>query len=349
MSSPFHHPDEPVRHSYPLAIHNASLGTAFGLLSKTFPYALARFGVLFACSLGTLAWFGITFGGAALLAKLSDILAGGWMIGGFGLYGWFFWTVVRYFLYMLKAGHIAVLTELVTKGSIDNGDKGMFQYGKDVVTSRFKEINVLFALDLLITGVVRAFNRTLEGIANFIPLPGLEQVAKIAGAILHAMTTFIDETLFSYSLARGDENPWRSGRDGLVYYAQNAKEILKTSLWIVVLEKVLVIASWILCMAPAALFARLMPGNGTGILWVIGIAALFAWNIKEAFLHPLFLIMVMIKFHLSVKGQAIDETWDGRLTCASRKFAKIKENMRTWASGTLRPEDEHSESHAVGA
>ncbi|WFB36831.1 hypothetical protein P3T73_03520 [Kiritimatiellota bacterium B12222] len=328
----YSHPDEPVRHSYPLAIENASLGTALGLLRKTLPYALVRFGILFAFSVGTVIWFAITFGGAALLSKLHEFLGGGWMIGGIGLYGWFFWTVIRYFLYMIKAGHIAVITELVTTGSIDNGETGMFEYGKGVVKERFAEVNVLFGLDLLIKGVVKSFNRTLEGIANFLPIPGVDQLAKVVGAILHAMTTFIDETLFSYNLARGDDNPWRSGRDGLIYYAQNAKEILKTSLWIVVLEKVLVVIAWIVCMAPAALFAYFMPGNESGTLWMMFIAALFAWNIKAAFLHPLFLIMIMIKFHVSVKGQVIDEVWDARLSAASNKFVTIKDNVKKWAS-----------------
>ncbi len=329
-TSPFHHPDQPIRHSYPLAVDKAGLGTALSLLQKTLPYALVRFGILFAFSVGTVIWFGITFGGAALLSKLHGILGGGWLLGGMGLYGWFFWTVIRYFLYVIKCGHIAVLTELITKGEIANGDKGMFAYGKEIVSSRFKEVNVLFAMDLLISGVVKAFNRTIEGVANFLPLPGIDGIAKVVGAILHAMTTFIDETIFSYGLARGDKNPWRSGRDGLVYYAQNAKGILKTSLGTVVLEKVLVVLAWILCMAPAALFAYLMPGNENGTLWMIGIAALFAWNIKEAFLHPLFLIMIMTKFHVSVQGQEIDETWDARLEKVSGKFGQIKEKIREW-------------------
>lgn len=329
--SPYHHPDQAVRHSYPLAIENASLGTAVGLLVKTLPYAIVRFGILLAVSIATIVWFAITFGGAALLSRLHEILGGIWFIGGLGLYGWFFWTVVRYFLYLLKAGHIAVLTELITKGDVDNGQTKMFAYGKQVVMQRFKEVNVLFAMDLLITGVVKAFNRTIEGIGNFIPLPGVEQLSKLVGAILHAMTTFIDETIFSYGMARGDSNPWRSGQDGLVYYAANAKEIVKTSIWIVVLEKVLVVLAWILCMAPAALVAFLMPGSENTVLWMIGIAALFAWNIKSAFLHPLFLIMIMTKFHVSVKGQPINEEWDTRLTQLSRKFVTLKEKAAAWA------------------
>ena len=48
------HPAQAVRHSYPLAIEDAGLSTAVGLLMKTMPYALARFGILLAVSVGTI-------------------------------------------------------------------------------------------------------------------------------------------------------------------------------------------------------------------------------------------------------------------------------------------------------
>jgi hypothetical protein len=59
-------------------------------------------------------------------------------------------------------------------------------------------------------------------------------------------------------------------------------------------------------------------------------AALFAWNVKAAFLHPLFLIMIMTKFHVCVRGQEINETWDARLDKVSGKFGQIKEKIREW-------------------
>lgn len=247
----------------------------------------------------------------------------------FGIYGCIWYTVVRYFLYLLKCGHIAVLTELITKNEIGNGGENMFQYGKNVVVGRFKQVNVLFALDMLIIGVVRAFNRTLDFIGGLLPVPGLKNVTKVVGMVLHAMTTFIDETLFSYNLARGDSNPWRSGKDGLVYYAQNSREILKTSIGIVILEKVLTAVSFILLFLPAVAIAYLMPGSNA-TLWAFFIAALFAFNVKAAILHPLFLIMIMTKFHVCVKDQPIDETWDARLNRVSNKFQKIKDGIHDW-------------------
>lgn len=56
-------PDAAVRHHYPLAIRQASFGTALGLFLKTMPYALARFGVLVVVSLVTIVWALLTFGG----------------------------------------------------------------------------------------------------------------------------------------------------------------------------------------------------------------------------------------------------------------------------------------------
>jgi hypothetical protein len=52
---------------------------------------------------------------------------------------------------------------------------------------------------------------------------------------------------------------------------------------------------------------------------------LFASNFRGAFLAPLFLTMIMIKFHLSVRDQPIDELWDERLSDLSAKFRELKD------------------------
>jgi hypothetical protein len=330
--SPFSHPDAPVRHSYPLAISQAGFGTAVSLVARTLPYALVRFGILVGFTLVTVVWFALTFGGAALLgAKIHPWVGTGWAIVGLGGYGYAWWFVVRYALYLIKAGHVAVLTELITKGSIDNGATGMFDYGRRVVTERFGEVNVLFAIDLLIRGVVSAFNRTLDWVGRLVPVPGLQSVVGIVNAIVKAATTYIDETIFSYDLARGDDNPWRAGKDGLIYYAQNSGEILKTALYVVVLDKVLTVVVWIVMLAPAFLMLAVLPQSAKpgGFIGGLLIAALFASNVRQAFLKPVFLVMVMTKFHTVVQNQPINAEWDGRLSSVSSKFKEMKDNAAT--------------------
>ena len=53
----------------------------------------------------------------------------------------------------------------------------------------------MFGLDLLIHGVVKAFNRSLDFIAALIPIPGLKSLAALVNAVIHSATTFIDETI----------------------------------------------------------------------------------------------------------------------------------------------------------
>ena len=332
-SSRYNHPLEPVRHSYPLTISDASFSTAVGLLVKTLPYVVVRFCVLVGVSVISIVWFGVTFGGAGFLGERIHPWVGyGWLFSGLGIYGWLWAFVVRYALYLIKCGHIAVLTELITTSAISNGSESMFSYGKRIVTERFAEVNVLFALDALVEGVVGAFNKTLDWVTSFLPIPGLHVIANLAGAIIRAATTYIDETIFSYNIARGEDNPWRGGRDGLVYYCQNNKEILKTAVVCIIADYVLTAIAWLLMFAPAALIVTVMPVLAG---WSFLVALLFAINFRQAVLKPLFLTLIMIKFHVSVKGQAINEEWDQRLASLSPKFEKITSKIAGYVPSSM--------------
>jgi hypothetical protein len=333
----YSHPNAEVRHSYPLAISSAGIGESLKLLLQTMPFLLVRFGILCALTIASILYLAILFGGAMILSKAAAALAWIWVIGLLVVGGSLWRFVVRYMLYLIKLGHIAVLTELVTKGSIANGTLGMFEYGKRVVTERFGEVNAMFALDLLISGIVGAFNRTLNWVASLLPVPGLDSVMGVVNAVLRASTTYIDETVFSYNLARGDENVFRSSKDGLIYYAQNAKEVLKTGLWVVVLDYVLTGAIWIVMLAPGFALSYLMPGNSGGIVMLV-IAMLFAGSVRSAFLKPLFLTMVMVKFHAAVRNQPINLEWDQRLGSASRKFEELKQQAEAWVRPARGPE-----------
>jgi hypothetical protein len=326
--SPYSHPDRSVRHSYPLAISAAGLSDALRLLLQTGPFVLVRLGILGALTVAAIIWWALLIGGFAFLARATPLLGWAWALLLCFVAGSIWRFAVRYLLYLLKAAHIAVLTELITTGRIANGNEGMFQYGRRIVTERFGEVNVMFGLDMLIDGIVAAFNRTLSWVANLLPIPGLDSVMGVVRSVLKASTTYIDESIFSYNLARGDENAFRSSKDGLIYYAQNAKEILKTGLWVVVVDKVFTVVIWVVMLAPAFALAYLMPGGAT--LAGVIIASLFAANVRSAVLRPLFLTMVMVKYHSLIQGQSIDIEWDQRLNTASTKFGELKQKADAW-------------------
>ena len=323
--------DAAVPHSYPLAVRGGGLPSAIGLLIRSLPYALARFGVLFAFAIGCIVWFAITMGGAAAAGRfIAPAFGVAWFVLCVAGAGWFWGAVLRYVLHLIECGHVAVLTELIVHGRVGNGSESMFAYGKRIVTDKFGQVNALFAMNLLVRGVVNAVHSTIEGIGRLLPVPGIEAIGNLVTAILRAATRYMDKVIFSYNLACGEPNPWRSARQGLVYYAQNAKPLLKQAVWIVVLEHVLSVVLWLALLIPAAVVTTMLPHSvrNLGGLATIGIAALFALSARGAFLKPVFLIMVAVRFHELIEHQPINQEWVARLEQLSTKFRDLGEKAQ---------------------
>jgi hypothetical protein len=321
---------------YPLAIRDSSLSSAFVLLVRSLPYALARFGVLLASSIACIIWIVITIGGAVWLGDhIAKAFGGVWFIGCAAAAGWLWTTLLRYVLHLLECGHVAVLTELIVHGSVGNGQESMIAYGKRIVTERFGEINALFAMNLAVRGILTAFHNTLDWIAGALPIPGLESLTSLATAILRAATRYMDKVIFSYNLARGGENPWQGARDGIVYYCQNAKPILKTSIWIVALEMALSVGLWLLLLVPAAGITVLLPSSvrEMGGLVTVLIAILLALTARAAFVKPLFLIMIMTRFHALIEHQPIDAALVAEFDQLSGKFRDLGQGARSFLGG----------------
>jgi hypothetical protein len=316
----------PVRHSYPLAVRDHGLGSAVSLLMQSLPYALARFGILLACSVVCIIWIVVTFGGAAWLGNhIASVFGLVWLIICIGGAGFFWGAILRYVLHLISCGHVAVLTELITKGQVGNGSEPMLAYGKRVVTERFGQVNALYGLNLMVRGVLSAFHRTLDWIGQILPIPGLEGLSNVVNMILRAATRYLDKVILSYNLARGDEDPWTGAREGMVYYAQNAVPILKTAVWIVILERALTFVLWLLLLAPAATITWMLPRSvheQAGIVTIL-VAAILAGPLRAAFLKPLFLIMMMVRFHALIENQPINPEWDARLATVSDKFRDL--------------------------
>jgi hypothetical protein len=323
---------QPIRHSYGLVVRDHGLGTAFGLLMKSLPYAVARFGILLAWSIACIIWMVVAFGGAAFLGThIAGAFGIVWLVACVVGVGWFWGTVLRYALHLLACGHVAVLTELITKGRIGNGSESMLAYGKAAVTKRFGEVNILFGMNMLVCGIINAFHNTLDWIDQMIPIPGLESLSSLLTIILRSATRYLDKVILSYNLARGDGDPLIGAREGLVYYAQNAKPILMTSVWIVILEKMLTFGLWLVLLAPAGLITVMLPPavrESGGIVTVL-IAILLAATLRSAFIKPLFLIMMMVRFHALAENQPINPEWDARLASVSDKFGSLAAGLST--------------------
>jgi hypothetical protein len=282
---------------------------------------------LLASAAACVVWIGIGAGDAAWLGMhVSTTFGICWLLGVVLAGGWIWATVLRYVLHIIACGHVAVLTELITQGRVGNGSEGQFAYGRRIVVARFGEVAALFGLSVLIRGVLRAFHNALDTLGEWLPTPGVRTIVGLVDTILAAATRYLDKVVLSYDLARGGEDPWRNVQDGLVYYCQNAKPILKTSIWMVVVERVLSILLCLLLLIPAGLTTLLLPDaiREYGALVTILVAALLALTLRAAFITPLFLICIMIRFHALVQNQPVNASWVGYLDGLTDKFRQIR-------------------------
>ena len=50
---------------------------------------------------------------------------------------------------------------------------------------------------------------------------------------------------------------------------------------------------------------------------------MLAGTLRAAFIKPLFLIMMMVRFHALIENQPINQEWDARLSSVSDKFRTL--------------------------
>ncbi|RUV29664.1 hypothetical protein EOB49_35165, partial [Mesorhizobium sp. M7A.F.Ca.MR.148.00.0.0] len=98
----------------------------------------------------------------------------------------------EYILYVVKAGHIAVMVHLIDGRDIPSGED-QIAYARDIVTQRFAEANILFVVDQLVKGAIRAITGLLGGIAAFLPIPGLSGLVSFINTVIRLSLTYVDE------------------------------------------------------------------------------------------------------------------------------------------------------------
>lgn len=303
-----------------------NIGQAIGLMGRTAPFILLRiavyFGITLAYILVTGAGAGIGFGVGALGDagfQANTTFWGGAI--GFGITGAVMYWLREYILYIVKAGHIAVLVELLDNKPMPEG-QSQVSHGRAVVSERFGEASVLFAVDQLVKGVLSATTGLIRGILSILPIPGMRQLIGILRAFLRVAVGLIDEVILAYAIRTGSRDPWASSKDALILYGQNYKIMLKNAAWLAAIVYLMSFLAFLIMLAPAALIVYLMPGA-----WAAGgfiFALLFAWSIKAALLEPFAIACMMQVYFKAIEDQQPDPAWDVRLEQMSGKFRQLK-------------------------
>ena len=302
-----------------------NLSAIIGLMRKTYPFLVFRFLVYAAITGIALA---ITGGGAgvgwiggAILGDASKGGAYGGMAGAAGAYG-FLYYIREYVLYQVKAGHIALLVKFLHNEPVPEG-KGMVEYASAQVKEHFKESSVLFAVDQLIKGVLKAISRLFNTVATAIPIPGLAVVISIISKIVSMSLSYVDEIILAYYMKNGAKNIWADSAEGLVFYTQNYRKMLKNAFWVSLLVWGLTFVVFLLVLGPFAIVTTLIPALAGPVTFAI--AALFAWGIKSAVIDPIAMTALMQVYFKAIEGQSPRADLEQKLEQVSDKFKTLKE------------------------
>ena len=308
-----------------------SIGRTLELLARTYPFILLRMLVYFGI---TFAYIAATGAGAALgygVGHVSDdptafSFWGG--VAGFGFVSIAVYWIREYILYILKAGHIAVMVELMQGRTLP---AGQVAHARQVVTARFGEANLLFVLDQLIKGVIRAIAGLVGGIAMILPIPGLDGLVKFVNTIVRISLTYVDEIVLGYNIKVGSTNPWETSRQALVLYAQNGGRMVRNAIWLTLMLYLLAFAIFLVMLAPMATLFYIMPGHVAG--WSFVGAIVFAWAFKAAVLEPFAIAALMAVYFDVIEGQVPNPEWDRKLSEVSDKFRELKDKAMSGMTG----------------
>ena len=199
----------------------------------------------------------------------------------------------HYIGYMIKVGHIAVITEAVTTGEVP---ENQVRYGMQVVKERFLTANIYFIVDKLVSGAVKQIQRVVGKVTSAmsaLPIPGMGAVTGLAQFYISISLGYIDECFLGYTFYKKKQKAFKSAADGVVIYAQNIKVLLadaaKTMLFVVLGLVVITLVLFIII----ALVFRLVSWPG----WIGFILAVFlAVTIKYAFMDSFILIRMMTAY-----------------------------------------------------
>lgn len=303
------------------------IGTSLSVMARTWPFILLRMAVYFAITvayiMATGAGAGVGYGVGHVTADpdgpVSFALWGG--IAGFGVVSLAIYWIREYILYIVKAGHIAVMVHLIDGREVPGG-QDQIAYARHVVAERFAEANILFVLDQLVKGVIGAITGLVGGIAAFVPIPGFDGLVKLLNTVIRLSLTYVDEIILAYNIRLNSVSPFETARRGVVLYAQNGPTMIKNAVWLGIVMWTISLAIFLFMLAPAGAILYFMPGQLSG--WAFVLAIVFAWAFKAALLEPFAVASLMQVYFKVIEGQVPNPEWDRRLDEASSKFRDLK-------------------------
>ena len=267
---------------------------------KTWPYVLLQLGIgaLFAflgvLYFGLALWLAYRFfwgGGGASLLIVAVV-----MIVAFAVFAFVWRLIQRYILYMVKAGHIAVIATIV---ETDTVPENQIRYGVEQVSENFLSASGLWVVDEVIDAVLRQLSRSVARFQQMIPVP-LPRNIRILFTLLERSITmavkYLDNAILAYIFVDDAENTWRSARDGVVLYGKTWKLVLGSTMAIVFGMYILAFVLATL-LAPVSAALDVLPTTIEAMSWLLvgGIVAVVHTGIVKPWVKTVVITTFLVE------------------------------------------------------
>ncbi|MEO1748085.1 MAG: hypothetical protein AAFR27_05600 [Pseudomonadota bacterium] len=304
-----------------------SVAQCFSIIARTWPFLILRivvfgaFAIIFAVLTASGGVIGHELGPnfTDFDATQSGLMGG---VAGIGLAILVLRILREYTLYLVKAGHIAVMGEMMDGARIP-ANLSQVGLGARTVKENFAEASVLFVLDQLIKGVLKVIESFFKRIGSLIPF--ISPILSLLESIITIAVTYVDEMILAHIMRTRPANVWRAGADALVIYAQNAKLMFKNAFWLamflIVFEVTIFAAIYFLVPLPDFVDFTIEGANGArmaaGIIGVVLVAGVFV--------EPFSVCAMLQVFNKVARTQTPDPEVERRLAERSEEFRDLRD------------------------
>lgn len=281
-------------------------------------------------------WMKLALGGCAIAFSivLGLILLGvsaldqNGVVGVYALMIWFCLSVAavgisQYYVgYLLKAGHIAVVTSLVTTGRLPENP---FEYGIGMVKKKFATAAAYFAVDRLVSGAVKQINGGLDIVGNILgKIPGMDSVVSFAKSFVNIALGNVDECCLAYTFYHEEQSSFKSAADGVVIYFQNWKVVLKDALKTAFVTFIIsIIAGLLLFLVTMGALSILgMPGLGVFFVAIM-LTMLIVLIVKSAVMDSYTMVCMVCSYMQVAPSTEITFDLYDKLCNLSSKFRNL--------------------------
>ncbi len=276
-------------------------------------------------------WLKLALGGIVLLFALVTLFPFVWLgslgDGGgivialtvwFILVGCVYGFLQHYVGYILKAGHVAMVTTAVTTGSLP---EDQLAAAREMVSQRFLTANVYFAVDRLVSGAVSQLQKGLQKVDDLLgKLPGVSFIVSFAQMFVHIALNYVDECCLGYTFLHGDQSAFKSAADGVVIYFQNWKKLLKDAAVMTLAVMVISFLAWLL---PFLLFAGIFAALGIHLIFAALLSIIIAAILKSSFVDSFLMVRMMVSYMEVAPSTEITFDLYGKLCKLSDKFKSL--------------------------